>query len=921
MKDQGWSLFRTGLRRRKKEVRLLRFMMGLAVFLTAFVLLFQDNINAYVMRNNYLNYGRWVFRTEEGVRVESPYLDWETVRVGGYLQKLYDLTSELDLGDEDGEPEPTAPEPTEPEDRIEVPERENHRQTSVLIGALTETFAAENELGLYEGRLPQTKDEIAMELNALQQLGLSYELGQEVSFYLAEPVVEPAPTPEETGGEDEEPETILVLNRVTFTLCGTLERYTARWDGGGSLPGALITEEAYDSLTMDKVAYDFGMLKPEYTGHSVWSFASELIDAVRASEQGADGALVANEAAYYNPFWGDPTLYRNMIAVLLLLCVSLVTYLMASYLTKRKRFFLRLREIGASTAEVWKLAAYECSLAVVPAVLAGIAAAYAVSLGAVFLMTRLDSFPWFYVFLWETLLRILLCVAVTFGVSLLAALLIFSGRGITEKRRGLSKRAAAALRRRATKQSPRLGYRETLKRERMSHSLTTVLRRLAAVLVCAVLVYSFDGISGAAKAYHRNFTPFTGMRTTSVSLSCRVPNGPKKTEKFDLGTNAPFLRNTIPEAFFAELAEKPGVASFTRILNDRYRAVSWDGKEENEAYRQYLETLAEQRVGPYTRENKALDAFLDKIDLTVFMISVSENAEAVWDRFGLKQEDPYYNAYLEGEAVVLGSTGDFLESAGLKPGDRLYLSGVNGELSVTVAALAEHITQGATLFGSAAFGAKLQALDGAEGQWNYFTTVFDSLSDKENTARALAELCTRYGLDYMDSTEFLKDIEDAYLRAWVTYGFFSLALLILFLFMVFTVSAERDLRLKDKRDLLRKLGAEEKAFAREKWREAIREALYGLAALPLALAARYYLIWKDLGLAGGASYYSTLLGRNLNYGEAFFETEKTDSRAFYALINTLETRSWLWLAIPLLIAAALTAFACGKTRKGDDNDR
>ena len=919
MRDQGWSLFRTGLRRRKKEVRLLRFMMGLAVFLTAFVLLFQDNINAYVMRNNYLSYGRWVFRTEEGARVESPYLDWETVRVGGYLPRA--LPPELEIGEEDGEPEPTEAETAEPGDRIEVPEKENRRQTSVRIGALGETFAAENELGLYEGRLPETRDEIAMELNALQQLGLSYELGQEISFYLAEPVTEPAPAPEaEPGADAEEPETILVLNRVTFTLCGTLERYTARWDGGGSLPGALITQEAYDSLTMDKVAYDFGMLKPEYTGHSVWSFASELIDAVRASAQGTDGSLIANEAAYYNPFWGDPTLYRNMIAVLLLLCVSLVTYLMASYLTKRKRFFLRLREIGASTAEVWKMAAWECALAVVPAVLVGLAAAYALSLGAVFLMTRLTGFPWFYVFLWETLLRILLCVLVTFGVSLLAALLIFSGRGITEKRRGLSKRAAAVLRRRALKKSLQLGYRETLKRERMRHPLTTILRRLAAVLVCAVLVYSFDGISGAAKAYHTNFTPFSGMRMTSVSLSCRVPNGPKKTEKFDLGTKAPFLRNTIPEAFFAELAEKPGVASFTRRLSDSLRAVTWDGKEENEAYRQYLEALAEQRVGPYTRENKALQAFLDKIDLTVFMISVSENAEAAWKNLGLKPEGPDYDAYLEGEAVVLGSTGDFLESAGLKPGDRLYLPGVNGELSVTVAALAEHITQGATLFGSAAFGARLQALDGAEGQWNVFITVFDFRSDKENTARALAELCNRYGLDYMDSTELLKEVEEAYLRAWVTYGFFSLALLILFLFMAVTVSAERDLRLKDKRELLRKLGAEEGRFAREKWREAIREALYGLAALPLALAARYYLIWKDLGLAGGASYYSTLLGRYVNYGEAFLESQQTDSREFYALIQTLESRSWLWLLIPLLIAVTLTALAYGKTRKGDDND-
>lgn len=919
MKDRGWSLFRKGLKRRRKEVLRLRFMMGFAVLLTAFVLLFQDNVNAYVMENNYQRYGRWLFRTEGGARVESPYLDWESVRVGGYLQKLYDPTPELDPGEEDGEAEPAEGENREPEDRIEVPENENHRQTSVRIGSMPEAFAVENKLGLYEGRLPRTPNEIAMELGALQQLGLSYELGQELSFYLAEPVAEPAPTPEKSA-DGEKPETILVLNRVSFTLCGTLERYTARWDEGDSLPGALITGEAFDSLSMDKRAFDFGMLKPEYADHSVWSFASELIDAVRASAQGVEGSLVANRAAYYNPFWGDPELYRNMIAVLLLLCVSLVTYLTAAYLTKRKRFFLRLREIGASTAEVWKMAAYECALAVLPAVLAGIAGAYALSLAAVFAMTRLSGFPWFYVFLWQTLLRILLCVLVTFGVSLLAALLIFSGRGISEKRRGLSKRAAAALRRRASKQSLRLGYRESLKRERIDHALTTVLRRLAAVLICAVLVYSFDAISGAAKAYHANLTPFSGMRTTTVRLRCRVPTGAKKTEQFDLGETAPFLRNTIPEAFFAELAEKPGVASFTRILSDRFRAVAWEGKEENEAYRQYLEALAEEKVGPYNRENKALPAFLDKIDQSVFHISVRENAEAAWKSFGLKREGPEYDAYLRGEAVVLGSTGDFRERAGLQPGDTLYLSGVNGELPVTVAALTEHNTQGATLFGSAAFGARLQALDGAEGQWNTFVTTFDTRSDKENTAKALAELCTRYGLDYMSNAETLKDIEENYLRAGVTYGFFSLSLLILFLFMAAAVSAERELRLKGKRELLRKLGAEERAFTREKRREAVREALYGLAALPLALAARYWLIWKDLGRAGGASFYSRLLGRNLHYGEAFHELERTDSRGFYALIQMLETRSWLWLLIPLILAVLLTALAYGKTGKGDDND-
>ncbi len=886
----------------------LRFMMGLAVFLTAFVLLFQDNINAYVMQNNYQHYGRWLFRTEAGSHPDSPYLDWDSIYVGGYIQRLRDLAPEVDIG---GEPVET--EPAEPEDRIEVPESENHRQTPVRIGSLSQAFAERNEIGLYEGRIPQAPGEIAMELGALQQLGLSYELGQEVSFYVAEPVIQPA---QPSQGEGEE--TILVLNRVTFTLCGTLERYTARWDGGSSLPGALISKEAYDALTMDKSAYDFGMLKPEYTGHSVWRFASELIAGMEETD--ADGSLLANEAAYYNPFWGDPTLYRNMIAVLLILCISLITYLMASYLTKRKRFFLRLREIGASTAEVWKMASYECALGVLPAVFTGIAAAYAVSLAAVFAMTRLGGSAWFYVFSWETLLRIIGCIAATFGVSLLAALLIFSGRGISEKRRGLSKSAAAAIRRRATgKRSPAPGYRETLKRERISHPLTTVLRRLAAVLVCAVLVYSFDVISGAAKPYHLHVTPFSGSRMTTVRQTYKVPDGPAKTQRVEETITAPFLRNTIPEAFFAELAEKPGVASFTRILNDRFRAVTWDGKEGNEAYRQFLETRAEMYFGSFNRENPAVDPLLEQVDLSVFYVTVRENAEAVWKNNGLKQDGPYYDAYLEGDAVVLAAGRDFLEITGLKSGDTLYLPGVNGELSVTVAALAEEFyADGATLYGSPAFGARLQALDGAAGQWNTFVTTFDALSDKENTAKALAELCVRYGINYTSNAEMLKDIEEAYLRTGITYGFFSLSLLILFLFMAFSVSAERDLRLKDKRDLLRKLGAEEKTFAREKRREALRESLWCLAALPLALAARYYLIWKQLDPDSGFSMYSKILGRTLYYGG--FAEKEFDSRGLYALMNTLETRSWLWLLIPLTLAVLLTALAYGKTGKGDKNN-
>ena len=169
----------------------------------------------------------------------------------------------------------------------------------------------------------------------------------------------------------------------------------------------------------------------------------------------------------------------------------------------------------------------------------------------------------------------------------------------------------------------------------------------------------------------------------------------------------------------------------------------------------------------------------------------------------------------------------------------------------------------------------------------------------------------------MSNAQLLKEIEEAYLRAGITYGFFSLSLLILFLFMAFTISQERDLRLEEKRELLQKLGAEEKAFSRGKHREAIREALWCLLAMPPALAARFYLIWRDLNPDTGNTIYSKLLGRMLYYGG--FGANGTDSRGLFALVKTLETRSWLWLLIPLALAVLLTAYAYGKAGKGEEN--
>lgn len=927
MNDRGWSLFRKGLARRRKEVRWLRSMMALAVFLTAFVLLFQDNINEYVMQNNYRDYGRWLFRVDEGEELQSPYLLWDSVYVGGEIQRLKALTEDvIEIGDS-GEPAPKSVlsefDPENPAEQLVIPEKENSRQTGLKIGALSESFAGENYIGLYEGRLPEAPDEIAMELNALQELGLSYELGQKVSFYIAEPV--------DHSGAGADEDVMLTLNLFSFTLCGTLDRYTGRWNGGSDLANALISEDAYHGIVMDKKAYFFGKLRPEYSGNDVWIFAEELIaETTGETEEQAPAEdqrnLIANRGAYYNPFWGDPTLYRNMIVVLLVLSVCLVAYLMTAYLSKRRKFFLRLREIGASTGEVWKMAAYECVLGVLPAATAALVIAYAVSLIAVWIMTVIGHAEWFYIFSWKTLILILMCILATLGLSLLAALLAFSGRGISEKRRSLSKSVTRRLRRRSLKSKCLfLSYRETLLRERRSHRLATWSRRLAVIIVCAILLYCTDMTAGSKLP---QFTPFSGWVHVNVRRTYKVPQGPK-TQKYEITEGRGMMSKTIPEAFFDELQEKPGVSGVIRGLSDAFREISWEGKEEDPEWARYMNAMvmdALENIGylrNYNADVPAAKAFLKQYEQSLFAIEAFENGETVWEETGQKPSDPYYEAFMKGEAVCLEINNSLFpegEASELfREGDELEIFGKNGSIRVTVASVKEgqSVLGKCTIRGSAELAKHLQELDDASGCWNSFVVNFDELSDRENTAKALAELCVRYGVTYLSMAEILQEMEEQHIRNIVTYGFFGLALFMLFFCMSLSVSAERNQHLAGKRDLLRKMGAEGKVFARERKREAVREALWGLAALPIVLAVHIFITYRGLterSDAGGA-FYSNLLQRIVSYGPG-----GEDSWLLTAVISTLENRNWLPTGIALLLLILLITFAYRGTGKGENDD-
>ena len=703
--DKGWGLFRIGLRRRKKEVRRMKVMMCLAVFFIAFMLLFQDNMNSYQMELNYRSFGSWLVCEENKQDISRPEL---------YTQGTILRGSTIFLPDKDAGPE----------EELTVSYLDNGLATSYSVGTMTADFAKENRISLYEGRFPEKAGEIVMELGLLEKLSLSYELGQEVTFLLAKcedtavlreqalekklaeqaengqepqpgsPSPQPIPGTDPSGEQAEESRVTaedyeLSLYPVRFTLVGTIDRYSARWNAM-DLPSAILYPEEYPDLEMTGSTYTF------YTFHedgreAVWEKGLRLLEEVSSGvNQQAQAAAASpeeysgvrqhtfyNQSAFSNPFWGNAAMYRGMTVILILLGTAIVAYLMASYLNKRRPFFLRMRSIGASTAEVWKMASYECVLSTMPAALVTLLFAYGFSLIAVLAVSLISGIRFFYVFSLKTLGIILLSILLTLGLSLLIALLLFAGRGIAIRQKALQKGPRKALlrrfRRKTGRKRPYLGLRETLIRRRRTSRVSHLFVQLIGLAVCLVLFTCLSMIGEKTERYRttlRMTKQFSGNVRDAVSYKYEAPvkgSKPKPGEKptkqnmqeISSGTrNTYTLTKTIPAELIEEIRALPGVDSLTTASLDETRRIEWDGKNEDAFYLFYLETAVDStvmNVKKVDKESKNMGQLKKELEKTFYLIQTLDDPSEYWDAHQAYLDPAVADreAFLRGEQIIL----------------------------------------------------------------------------------------------------------------------------------------------------------------------------------------------------------------------------------------------------------------------------
>ena len=683
-------------------------MMCIAVFFLAFIFLFQDNMNGYQMALNYRTFGRWLACSESGKFGSDPYLtESGTISRGSRVYSLWPREQEFR---EDGLLKDKEVwnikegEKTDPEEELILPKSDDSRITNAYIGTLSPGMAEHNSIELREGRLPENDGEIALETSVLDELGSGYELGSEISFYvsrfddylmLQQLVKEYFSNYCKTGDDAEEEDDGAVhydydvteiparneVYLVRFTLVGIIQRFTTRWDTGmsggesGYLPGALITPSDFDRLEMSKRVYRFYDLKSEYLTKDVWRFAGERMDAIESSEEYENVSFALNRNAYDNPLWGNPTMYRSITILIIVISACIIAYLMANYLGKRRSFFLRMREIGASTWDVWKMAAYECVGSVLPAAALTFVLSYALSVIAVYAAAKITGVGFFYVFSFKTMITILLAAALTLAVSLLAALVIFSGRSLSAKSKTLSRSAVKRLkkhteRKRTDRAKPYRWLLETLKRDRIAHIFKHRILTAISVIVCAIVILCTVRTYQPTKEYfelENTRSDFYGETRTGIRfIDVKVPieefwDGHKTVDYVRCGWSREGFASSrsFPKGFVETVSTMTGVNSVDWRTSDFTHLITFEGKDEDAFFQNYLNTYLINNQP--ARKEFELDLshnfsarFIKAMERDLYGIYCKMNSEEYWRRYE-KYLDPAVadqEAFMKGEQVI-----------------------------------------------------------------------------------------------------------------------------------------------------------------------------------------------------------------------------------------------------------------------------
>ena len=904
------NLIKTGVRRRKRDGIFMRTMTVIVVFFLTATLLFMDNANEFQMQTNYDYYGEWLLRTPVSDKIDSPYLEKSgEIWTGGAIYCLTDKEKNLSKND------------------TNTVKFVNPVSSLLMagknIGSMDNEMIKNGHIRLKEGRFPKKDNEIVLEESALKAIDNKCGMGDYISFYVA---------------SDDDTVSLalkhrkLRLNRVRYRIVGIIREYASLWNGGEKLPNAFVTKSAFVSLNMTKSGYAFRSIRKKYAGADICDFAANLIESVqkRITDRLSDGSdfdecgYAVNDYAYGNSFFGSKSMYRNMTYILMVLGSAVMAYVMTVYYSKRKKFYLRLLEIGADRKKVFKISLCESLYYVLPVAVVSLFISYFTAMSVVYTVAKRNGIKYFFIFNGKTLFMIAASFIAVFVISYIFSWIMLGSRRITWEKKNLSAYACRRLKKRAER-SRKLNVCEYEKRQRICSLLSVLFMRITGIGVCICIFICSVQINSKVKLFksvcieNRDFVVQTKVRNFEIK-EAKVPakkhmdEGEGKVTNYIYageGTQKIYMKDVFLSEFTEFLSEIKGVKKAEYSLWDDSHIFSWNKKGTADYYKNHLSEGAEY-IDTSTAAGKE---YAYEYDSLMYRGIYYKNAKDIWniisDKTDKKSTD--YDEFNNGNEIILfeqkynqtesGDKKGFDET--IKKGDVLNIQTKGKDIKVRVSDILaiedfDFMGLGDTkpymIAGSNKLAEKIAAQDGIKAGYNNVKIDFSRVSDTAAVDKILERKCEN--LNYESESNY-KKIDKAFkvmVRETLTYRTLAVIITVIYIFILVCILYEEYERKKAKRKLLKNLGVQPKEFTKSVLKNGLREASYLFISLPISYVIYgigFILEWqREYGeqysqKTGSFSYADAEYIRSYLFNRKIFELNERNF-VFYKLADLVD---------------------------------
>ena len=746
------ELLLCGMKRRRKDIAYIVLVSFIATFFMSGVLMFQSILDAYVTEKNRDTYGDWVIAAATDAVSHA------------YLTEKGSISAGVKLCTEDGK---------------FVPKN---------IGSVSDELQSFGRIHLYEGRMPENRTEVASDLQTLQKLGYSYDLGQTITVYY------------NAADSGEEPD----IREKNYTLVGTVKPFNQLWVQGEAVkyPDLLVTEEELQSFGKETVTSWFYRLDPSLPEIDVTEFTDSLQSAMLSEP------LIFNSYVYDIDIWDGEGNYNTVIGMMIVLAVVSIVFVLSAYVDKRRAAYYRLRMIGCGRFALNGIIAAECGLpALIPALLA---LGFSYLAGAVICRMIADSvgLQGFFGFEPPVFFLQLSAVLGTVMAAVLVTMLRTSDKRIAQESRTLSEKEILRLR----KALPKLlsPEKELFRRQRILNPARLIASFLFSVIVTMFLAMCLRNVIGALK-----MAKSTAAEPDYV-ISIRNPE--EIARKYDSVADDGTVYETDPEfkdfrrpyfnPYYGPTDEEllylrsvPGVSEMEGSVWDSWHLLRWDGIENSPRER---EVSGEMRVDNIVYR-KQVNEFFAGVNTVTDLRFMKKYFSDLGEFF----PETDYEAFEEGRlCFVIGKNGSRMDyetgemitlpDETLQDGDLLTIFSENNEegLQIPVRIVENDSIRfdyyytvnrgGLPIFISEKTADALRQLESPlpEFRENHFLLQFDSFSSFEATDKVLAAFVSgRPNSDYKNNAEGKRySMQEDVVRPLLIFG--SLMLMTIAVFLI-----------------------------------------------------------------------------------------------------------------------------------------